>query len=129
MNDKSHPLHQLLGDQLKSPREIDPSKYAIIFYVGGHGAGFDLPKASKLQALGSSIYQNGGVIASVCHGPAIFANLKVNDELLIRGKKVTDFTTNGEKLMMATDRLKEHHLPFMEDLLRIIGADFCTKSS
>lgn len=124
LNDKSHPLHELLGAKLKKPGEIDPSKYGIIFYAGGHGAVFDFPKASGLQQIGSSIYQNGGVIASVCHGPAIFANLKVNDELLIKGKKVTAFTTNGEKLMMATDRLKEHNLPLMEDLLRSVAADW-----
>ncbi|CAF0873876.1 unnamed protein product [Rotaria sordida] len=90
----------------------------------GHGAAFDFPKATGLQRIGSSIYQNGGVIGSLCHGPAIFANLKVNNQLLIKGKKVTAFTKGGEKLMMATDRLKEHNLPFMEDLLRDLGADW-----
>lgn len=109
---------------MKKSAEIDPNKYAIIFYAGGHGAVFDFPQASGLQQIGSSIYQNGGVIASVCHGPAIFANLKVNNELLIKGRKVTAFTTSGEKLMMATDRLKEHNVPLMEDLLRDVGADW-----
>lgn len=122
LNDKNHPLHQLLGEQLKKPDQIDPNLYAIIFYAGGHGATFDFPTASGLQNLGAKIYENGGVIASVCHGPAIFANLKVNNELLIRGKKVTAFTTAGEKLMLATDRLKEHNLPTMEDLLTGAGA-------
>ncbi|CAF5053522.1 unnamed protein product, partial [Rotaria sp. Silwood1] len=77
-----------------------------------------------LQRIGSSIYQNGGVIAAVCHGPAIFTNLKVNNELLIKRKKVRTFHTSGEKLLMPTDRLKEHNLPFMEDLLRGLGADW-----
>ncbi|CAF4568595.1 unnamed protein product, partial [Rotaria sp. Silwood2] len=42
----------------------------------GHGAAFDFPKATRLQRIGSSIYHNSDVIAAVCHGPAVFANLK-----------------------------------------------------
>ncbi|CAF0869249.1 unnamed protein product [Rotaria sp. Silwood1] len=110
--------------QLKKPDDVDPNKYVIIYYSGGHGAAVDFPKATGLQRIGSSIYQNGGVIAAVCHGPAIFTNLKVNNELLIKRKKVRTFHTSGEKLLMPTDRLKEHNLPFMEDLLRGLGADW-----
>lgn len=124
LSDKTHPLHELLGPKLNKPNDIDPNKYAIIYYSGGHGAAFDFPHTTGLQNLGSSIYQNGGVIASVCHGPAIFANLTVNNELLIKGKKVTAFTKNGEKSMMATERLKENNLPCMEDLLKGLGADW-----
>lgn len=42
---------------------------------------------------------NGGVVAAVCHGPAIFDNLENPEtkEPLIKGKKVTGFTDKGKK--------------------------------
>jgi putative intracellular protease/amidase len=46
----------------KSPSSIDPSQYMMIFFIGGHGALFDLPGASELQKLAGAIYELGGII-------------------------------------------------------------------
>ena len=51
---------------------MDPARYALIFYAGGHGGVFDFPHASGLQRLGSSIDQNGGRIEDKQRGKSLF---------------------------------------------------------
>jgi len=123
-HDKNHPLWSLLGPELKSPSSIrDPSVYNAIYFCGGHGAAIDFPKAEGLQKIGSEIYSAGGVIAAVCHGPAIFAGLKDKNsgELIIRGKKATGFSERGEKMMMAEGKMKEFGMATMREVISSAG--------
>lgn len=46
-----------------------------------------------MHKITAKIYENGGIIGAICHGPVIFVNLKLsNGEQLIKGKKVTCWT-------------------------------------
>lgn len=125
-NDPNHEIHKKLGDQLRAASAVNSKDYSIIFFAGGHGAAFDFPKATSLQKLAAEIYSNGGVIATVCHGPAIFVDLHENNDknapLLIKGKKVTAFSTTGEKVMLAMGKLQEYGVPTMEDMMKNAGA-------
>lgn len=80
------------------PEEVDPSQYSAILYAGGHGTMWDFPKNEKLARLAARIYENGGVVAAVCHGPAGLVNLKLsNGEYLVAGKRVAAFTNSEEE--------------------------------
>ena len=59
---------------------------------------WDFPDNKELAAITSKIYENGGVVAAVCHGPAGLVNVKVlNGKYLVEGKKINSFTNSEEK--------------------------------
>lgn len=81
-----------------TPEEVDPSLYKAVFYAGGHGAMWDFPDNERLAEIASRIYENGGIVAAVCHGPAGLLNIKLNDgELLIKNKRLDSFTNEEEE--------------------------------
>ncbi|WP_373894641.1 type 1 glutamine amidotransferase domain-containing protein [Virgibacillus natechei] len=87
-----------LGKTLK-PSEVNPTNYSAIYYAGGHGTLWDFPENEDLQQISQTIYKNGGIISSVCHGAVGLLNIKTQDgEYLIDGKVVTGFSNEEEKL-------------------------------
>jgi putative intracellular protease/amidase len=87
-----------LGRTLK-PTEVNPDDYVAIYYTGGHGVIWDFPENEALQAISRKIYENGGYVSSVCHGAVGLLNIKLSDgSLLIKGKNVTGFSNEEEKL-------------------------------
>jgi putative intracellular protease/amidase len=79
------------------PAQVDPSQYAAIFYAGGHGTMWDFPENAELAQIAASIYEQGGVVGAVCHGPAGLVNLRLSDgSYLVNGKVVSSFTNEEE---------------------------------
>ena len=86
------------------PEEINPDDYVAIHYVGGHGAMWDFPDNSELAHIAADIYENGGVVSAVCHGPAGLLNIRLsNTQYLIKGKEVTGFTNEEEAAVALTN--------------------------
>lgn len=78
--------------------DVDAVGYDAILYVGGHGTMWDFPDDEGLARLGRDIYEAGGVVAAVCHGPAALVNLKLTDgTYLVDGKEVSAFTNTEEE--------------------------------
>jgi putative intracellular protease/amidase len=104
-----------------TPDAIDPSRYDAIHFVGGHGTMWDFPDNEPIAALASQIYENGGVVSAVCHGPAALVNIRLSDgSYLIDGKNLTGFTNGEETAAGLTDVV-----PFLlEDALVGRGAEF-----
>ena len=104
-----------------SPEKINPKEYTAIHYVGGHGSMWDFPDNYPIQKIASEIYENGGVVSAVCHGPSGLVNLKLsNGEYLVNGKRVNSFT-NEEEIAKKLDNV----VPFMlERKLKERGAIF-----
>ena len=99
-----------LGATLK-PDQVNPDDYIAIYYAGGHGVIWDFPDNTQLQALSRRIYDQGGVVSSVCHGAVGLLNIKLSDgELLIKGKKVTGFSNEEEELAGLTK-----HVPYLTE--------------
>ncbi|KAL6070871.1 Type 1 glutamine amidotransferase domain-containing protein [Balamuthia mandrillaris] len=110
----------------KSPSQIDPSKVQAIFYAGGHGPMFDLPEDEQVAKLATAIYENGGVVGAVCHGPVGLVPVKLSSgEYLLKDKVVTSFTNSEEAAVNLTEAM-----PFLlEDKLKERGATFrCTEN-
>jgi len=81
-----------------NPSQINPAKYDAIFYVGGPGTMWDFPDNSELARIATDIYERGGVVAAICHGPAALLNVKLaNGQHLVSGKIVTSFTNEEEE--------------------------------
>jgi putative intracellular protease/amidase len=99
---------------------LDPADYDAI-YAGGHGTMWDFPAARALAELAAGIYEEGGVVAAVCHGPAGLVNLTLRDgTYLVEGRQVTAFTNEEEAAVDLTDVV-----PFaLESALTERGAKF-----
>ena len=81
-----------------APTAVDPDAYAAIFYAGGHATMWDFPDDIGLAAIAARIYERGGVVAAVCHGPAGLVNVKLsNGRHLVDGKDVSAFTNDEER--------------------------------
>lgn len=102
---------------------VDASQYAAIFLIGGSAAMFDFPSHELLQRQIATIYERGGVVGAVCHGPAALVDVRLtNGHHLIAGKKVSAFTEEEEAVFGAA---VAGHYPFvLETRLRSRNARF-----
>lgn len=108
-------------DNSLKPSQVNPNDYSTIFYAGGHGAMWDLADNTELASIATKIYENGGIVAGVCHGPAGLVNIRLNNgKYLVDGKKINAFTNEEEAEVKLTDVV-----PFLlEDKLKERGAIF-----
>lgn len=82
---------QRLGD-------VDASKYAAVFFAGGHGAMWDFPGNRDVQKVTRDIHDAGGVVGAVCHGPAALVDVKLGDgTYFVAGKNLSAFTDEEER--------------------------------
>jgi putative intracellular protease/amidase len=109
-------------ERTKTPGQVSAQDYAAIFYAGGHAAMWDLTENPELAELTASIYESGGVVGAVCHGPAGLVNVRLeNGKYLVADKDVAAFTNDEERAVkldkavpyFLADRLSErgarHH--------------------
>lgn len=104
--DRSDPIQKAFLDDAEMsgklthtlrPQEVNPRDYAAIFYAGGHGTMWDFPDNTKLAGIARAIYESGGVVSAVCHGPAALVNITLSDgSYLVAGKEVSAFTNEEE---------------------------------
>jgi putative intracellular protease/amidase len=84
--------------------EADPADYDAILLVGGHGTMWDFPDDAALSRLIVAIYERGGAVAAVCHGPAGLVNVTLADgTYLVAGRRVASFTDAEEEAVGLTD--------------------------
>jgi len=118
---QSHPIHADIA-AVKPPTSIQPSNYSIIFFAGGHGCLWDLPTATPLQQIAAQIYEAGGVVSAVCHGPAVLGGLKLsNGEFLVKGKKANAFTVEEEEKVGQLEFMRQSNIPLCSDLITKAG--------
>jgi putative intracellular protease/amidase len=87
-----------------NPAQIDPAEYGAIFYAGGHGTMWDFADNQELAAIAAAIYEAGGIVGAVCHGPAALINIKLSDgSYLVANKTVAAFTNEEEAAVGLTD--------------------------
>jgi D-lactate dehydratase len=111
-------------DNMPKAADLDGSKYGVFYASAGHAALIDYPTATNLQKIASQVWANGGIVSSVCHGPALFANvvdLETN-EPLIKGKTITGFTTEAEITMGIMPELRSWNSDMVEELAAKLGA-------
>lgn len=100
---------------------ISSDEYDAVFYPGGHGPLWDLANDEHSISLIESMYEDGKVVAAVCHAPAVLCNASGPDGgPLVRHKRVTGFTNSEEAAVQLTDVV-----PFLvEDALLENGARY-----
>lgn len=84
---------------------VDPEQYDALYLVGGHGTMWDFPNNEGLQKLIGDIYNKGGVVGAVCHGPAGLLDVELHHGIkLLSGKNVAAFT-NDEEVAVGKDKI------------------------
>lgn len=82
--------------------DVDVSRYAAVYFVGGKGAMHDLPGNPDVARIVGDIGARG-VVGAVCHGPAALLGLKLADgKPFVAGRRMTGFT-NEEELFLIKD--------------------------
>ncbi len=86
--------------------KINPKDYSAVLYAGGHGTMWDFAESKEINRVTSQIFENQGVVAAVCHGPAALVNVKLsNGKYLIDGKHVTGFSNAEEEAAKLTETM------------------------
>ena len=86
------------------PEGLRAADYDAIFYAGGHGTMWDFPQNPALAGLARDIYEQGGVVSAVCHGPAGLVDITLSDgSYLVDGRTLTAFTNAEEEAAGLTD--------------------------
>lgn len=83
--------------------EVSAADYDAVVFVGGHGTMWDFPNNDTVSALGRDVYESGGVVAAVCHGPAALVGMTLPDGTpLVEGKTLAAFTNAEEEAVGLT---------------------------
>ncbi len=128
--DRSDPINaafladEALVARTKSTTSIAKSMsvgYDAVFFSGGHGTMWDFANDAGVQELIRTVYERGGVVAAVCHGPAALVNARLSSGMyLVAGKDVSAFTDEEEVAVKL-----EKVVPFaLESTLCARGARF-----
>ncbi|GAL30587.1 NonF-related protein [Vibrio variabilis] len=77
--------------------QVNGEEYDAIFYPGGFGLLSDLATDESFANIAAKHYENGGIIAAVCHGPGALLPITLSTgEKLLASKSVTGFTREEE---------------------------------
>ncbi|TDK23795.1 type 1 glutamine amidotransferase domain-containing protein [Luteimonas aestuarii] len=98
--------------------EVDVLDYDAVFFPGGLGPMVDITGNPEVQAAVRRAWDGGKVVAAVCHGPAAFLGVTLEDgSPLVQGREVAGFSTAEE------DGYARADVPFdLETALRAEGA-------
>lgn len=113
-------------------QDADASRYSAIFFAGGHGAVWDFPDSPAVLRVTRDIYEAGGLVGAVCHGPAALVNVKLSSgQYLVAGKQLSAFTDDEERAVglekvvpfLLASTLAErgaHHLPASDWTAKVV---------
>src|SRR5262249_7338240 len=120
-----------IKSQLKKASDLKKEDYGFFFASAGHAALYDYPKAKGLQAVAADIWERGGVIGTVCHGPAILPGIidSKTGKSIIHRKTVTGFTIEGELIFRILDKLRADGVVPVIDAVTAPGALYSEPTS
>jgi putative intracellular protease/amidase len=133
MNDEENklfwetPEYKGLTENTQVLSTCDPNAYDLVFFVGGFGVMFDFPFDENLATIAATVYERGGTVGAVCHGPIALLNVKLGDgSYLVKDKEVTAFCNEEEAIVGLLNTLPEHEGlgKSCEDTLLARGARF-----
>ncbi|MCB5177202.1 type 1 glutamine amidotransferase domain-containing protein [Microvirga lenta] len=100
---------------------VDAASFDAVFLPGGHGPMWDAANDETLARLIGTMFDQGKVVAAVCHGPAGLVQAKRQDgRPIVEGLRVSAFTNTEEEAVGLTTVV-----PFLlEDRLKELGGRF-----
>lgn len=114
-------------EKIKSTPALSAMKgtdFNAVFAVGGFGVMFDMYKNAEIGRVGREVYESGGMMAAVCHGPIALANIFLSDgTALVKDKTVTGFS-NAEEDIVKIPIPKHDEGSSCEDVLTHLGCKY-----
>jgi putative intracellular protease/amidase len=84
--------------------DVDAADYDAVLFAGGHGTMWDFADDPGIARVAREVYEAGGVVAAVCHGPAALVGVRLRDgRPLVEGREVAAFTNEEEAAAGLTD--------------------------
>ncbi len=104
--------------------DLKKEEYGLFFASAGHSALYDYPTAKGPQAIAAEIWDRGGVIAAVCHGPAIMPGIidAKTGKSILEGKTVTGFTIESELIFKVLEKLRADNVVPVVEAVTAVGA-------
>jgi putative intracellular protease/amidase len=106
------PLKKEIYDKIKDNElkdcpalgSLKGADFDAILLVGGFGVMFDYYPNADIDRVGREVYENGGVVAAVCHGPIGLCAINLSDGTpLVKDKAVAGFTDEEEGMLKLND--------------------------
>jgi putative intracellular protease/amidase len=110
-------------DNMQPVSSFNGKEYGLFFASAGHAALIDYPHASGLHKIASDIWNQGGIVAVVCHGAAILPGVidKETGKSIGSGREFTGFTTEGESVMHIMDPIRSWNEPLIDEWAEKLG--------
>src|SRR5271170_7415036 len=127
-NNPKHPFNIRLNSQLRKASDLKKEEYGVFFASAGHSALYDYPKAKGLQAIAADVWDRGGVVGTVCHGPVILPGIidSKTGKSIIEGRTVTGFTIEGELIFNILDKLRQDKVVPVVEAVTAAGGYYST---
>ncbi len=126
-NNPSHPFMVKLA-HLKKAADLKLGEYGVFFASAGHAALYDYPTAKGLQTIAADVWNRGGVVGTVCHGPAILPGVidSKTGKSIAEGKTVTGFTIEGELIFNILDKMRQDKVVPIVEAVTAAGGYYST---
>ena len=125
-NNPKHPFNVKLNQHLHKASDLKKEEYGLFFASAGHSALYDYPTAKGLQSVAGDVWERGGVVAAVCHGPVLLPGVidQTTGKSIIEGKTVTGFSIEGELIFRILEKLKSDKVLTVIEAVSRVGADY-----
>jgi putative intracellular protease/amidase len=129
-NNPNHPFMVKLA-KLNKAEDLKLGEYGVFFASAGHAALYDYPTAKNLQALASDVWDRGGIVGTVCHGPAILPGVidSKTGKSIVDGRTVTGFTIEGELIFNILGKMRHDKVVPIVEAVTAAGGYYSTSMS
>ena len=129
-NNPNHPFMAKLA-KLNKAEDMKLGEYGVFFASAGHAALYDYPTAKNLQALASDVWNRGGIVGTVCHGPAILPGVidSKTGKSIVDGRTVTGFTIEGELIFNILGKMRHDKVVPIVEAVTAAGGYYSTSMS
>ncbi len=126
-NNPNHPFMAKLA-KLNKASDLKKADYGVFFASAGHAALYDYPTAKGLQAIAADVWDRGGIVGTVCHGPAILPGIidSKTGKSIVEGKTVTGFTIEGELIFNILEKLRQDNVVPVVEAVTAAGGFYST---
>ena len=126
-----HPFMVKLNSDLRKASDLKKGEYGVFYASAGHAALYDYPTAKGLQAIAADVWDRGGIVGTVCHGPAILPGVidAKTGKSIVDGRTVTGFTIEGELIFNILDKLRKDGVVPVVEAVAAAGGFYSTSMS